>query len=277
MNIEMNTLTPELFLNLYVSVGWEPPCMEQVKAALQNTQYTSLAIPFTVYDLTSLTAEVELSVNGNMASRQTVDRAQQVWPYRADNASELALEISRGSVSRSIALTVTASAMEIEAETESLSLYLSGAGRSNTEENPAVWEYGSIAARFSGFNFTSYGWHLDEGNIPVLRVSGDATLTIPAQPFGGDFRTTGKTIEIEFASRDVMNHDTVHPAELAAWLKSTDQSAATGDNLPVNRTYEGVLYTQDTVQYRLAKFKSEFAQHFEKNAVLFITRLQSCS
>lgn len=172
-------------------------------------QYTTLAIPFTVYDPTNLTAEVELSVNGNVVSRQTVDRTQQIWSYRADNAGDLALEISCGSASRTIALTVTASEMEIEAETEGLSLYLSSAGRSNTEENPAVWEYDSIAARFSGFNFTSDGWQLDEDNIPVLRVSGDARLTIPVQPFGKDFRTTGKTIEIEFATRDVMNYDAV--------------------------------------------------------------------
>ena len=172
-------------------------------------QYTTLAIPFTVYDPANLTAEVELSVNGNVVSRQTVDRTQQIWSYRADNAGDLALEISCGSASRTIALTVTASEMEIEAETEGLSLYLSSAGRSNTEENPAVWEYDSIAARFSGFNFTSDGWQLDEDNIPVLRVSGDARLTIPVQPFGKDFRTTGKTIEIEFATRDVMNYDAV--------------------------------------------------------------------
>ena len=172
-------------------------------------QYTTLVIPFTVYDPANLTAEVELSVNGNVVSRQTVDRTQQIWSYRADSAGDLALEISCGSASRTIALTVTASEMEIEAETEGLSLYLSSAGRSNTEENPAVWEYGSIAARFSGFNFTSDGWQLDEDNIPVLRVSGDARLTIPVQPFGKDFRTTGKTIEIEFATRDVMNYDAV--------------------------------------------------------------------
>lgn len=172
-------------------------------------QYTTLVIPFTVYDPANLTAEVELSVNGSVVSRQTVDRTQQIWSYRADNAGDLALEISCGSASRTIALTVTASEMEIEAETEGLSLYLSSAGRSNTEENPGVWEYGDISAVFSGFNFTSDGWQLDEDNIPVLRVSGDATLTIPVQPFGKDFRTAGKTIEIEFATRDVMNYDAV--------------------------------------------------------------------
>ena len=183
-----------------------------IATSFQNetvAQYTTLAIPFTVYDPANLTAEVELSVNGNVVSRQTVDRTQQIWSYRADNAGGLALEISCGSASRTIALTVTASEMEIEAETEGLSLYLSSAGRSNTEENPGVWEYGDISAVFSGFNFTSDGWQLDEDNIPVLRVSGDARLTIPVQPFGKDFRTTGKTIEIEFATRDVMNYDAV--------------------------------------------------------------------
>ena len=183
-----------------------------IATSFQNgtvAQYTTLAIPFTVYDPANLTAEVELSVNGSVVSRQTVDRTQQIWSYRADSAGDLALEISCGSASRTIALTVTASEMEIEAETEGLSLYLSSAGRSNTEENPGVWEYGNISAVFSGFNFTSDGWQLDEDNIPVLRVSGDATLTIPVQPFGKDFRTTGKTIEIEFATRDVMNYDAV--------------------------------------------------------------------
>lgn len=171
------------------------------------SQYTTLAIPFTVYDPENLTAEVVLSVNGNVVSRQTVDRTQQVWSYRADTPGELALEISCGSAGRTISLTVTASGMEVEAETEGLSLHLSSAGRSNAEEIPGVWEYGSISAVFSGFNFTSDGWQLDEEQIPVLRISGDARLTIPVQPFGKDFRSTGKTIEIEFATRDVMDYD----------------------------------------------------------------------
>ena len=45
MDIKINTLTPELFLDLYKSVGWEPPCIEQVRTALRNTLAT-----FTCYD-----------------------------------------------------------------------------------------------------------------------------------------------------------------------------------------------------------------------------------
>lgn len=62
MNIEMNTLTPELFLNLYVSVGWEPPCMEQVKAALQNT-----LVSFTAYEGERAVGMVRLLGDGGMS------------------------------------------------------------------------------------------------------------------------------------------------------------------------------------------------------------------
>lgn len=45
MEIQINTLTPELFLELYNSVGWEPPKRAQVETALKNTLAS-----FTAYD-----------------------------------------------------------------------------------------------------------------------------------------------------------------------------------------------------------------------------------
>jgi len=36
MEIQVNTLTPELFLDLYTSVGWEPPCITQVKKGFRK-------------------------------------------------------------------------------------------------------------------------------------------------------------------------------------------------------------------------------------------------
>ena len=43
MEVQINTLTPELFLQLYTSVGWEPPGIEQVAQALENTVATFTA------------------------------------------------------------------------------------------------------------------------------------------------------------------------------------------------------------------------------------------
>ena len=43
LEIKRNILTAELFLELYTSVGWEPPCEAQVRAALQNSLATFAA------------------------------------------------------------------------------------------------------------------------------------------------------------------------------------------------------------------------------------------
>ena len=55
-------MTPELFLELYASVGWEPPCIEQVKTALSNTPAT-----FTAYDGKKAVGMVRLIGDGGMS------------------------------------------------------------------------------------------------------------------------------------------------------------------------------------------------------------------
>lgn len=172
-------------------------------------QYTTLHVNYTVYNPASLTAPVELYVNGKLISRQTVDRTQQVFTYRADETGELAIQIVSGDMSKTLKVNVEESDIEVEAETDQLKLYLSSVGRSNHEEAPGTWQYGEICAIFTGFNYTSDGWQRDEDGITVLRVSGDARVEIPYKPFASDFRTTGKTIELEFATRNVMDYDSV--------------------------------------------------------------------
>ena len=62
MRTEINTLTAELFLELYTSVGWEPPCIEQVKEALKNT-----IAAFTVFDDEKAVGMVRLIGDGGMS------------------------------------------------------------------------------------------------------------------------------------------------------------------------------------------------------------------
>lgn len=62
MKVEINTLTSELFLKLYSSVGWEPPCIEQVREALTNTIGT-----FTAYDNEQAVGMLRLIGDGGMS------------------------------------------------------------------------------------------------------------------------------------------------------------------------------------------------------------------
>ena len=172
-------------------------------------QYTTIHIGFSVYNPTSMNAEAVIKRNGTVISTQTVGRTKQDFACRMDTVGDFTFEISSGEVSRSFTLTVTESDIQVEAETDALALYLSSSGRSNTEENRSEWKSGMIAAQLSGFNYESDGWQKDERGITVLRVSGDARVQIPYLLFGEDYRTSGKTIELEFATRTVMNYDAV--------------------------------------------------------------------
>ena len=62
MVVKQNVLTPELFLKLYTSVGWEPPGIDQVRAALEHT-----AVTFTVFDSDSPIGMVRLIGDGGMS------------------------------------------------------------------------------------------------------------------------------------------------------------------------------------------------------------------
>lgn len=192
-----------------IVAGNNTPIITSNFTTVSAPQYTSLQIPFTVYTPDSLTSDVTIKANGQVVSQQTVDRTEQTFTYRADSYGTLTVQIASGAVTKALTVTITESSIDVEAETEDLELYLSSAGRSNAEANPGKWEYGQISASFANFNFTSDGWQKDSEGITVLRVGGAARLTIPFQPFGSDFRSTGKTIELEFATRDVLNYDAV--------------------------------------------------------------------
>lgn len=177
-------------------------------------QYVTFAIPYAVYDPQSLTATVSLHVNGTKLNTLTVDRTGQTWSYRPDDSGSLSLKIECTGVSgevtkKEFTINVTESQIGAEVTTEDLALYLSAYGRSNNEDNPGVWSYNDIDAQFINFNYKTDGWHTDSDGATAMRVTGDARLTIPYKMFASDFRTTGKTIEIEFATHDVLNYDAV--------------------------------------------------------------------
>ena len=224
-------------------------------------QFGSVAIPWRIYVPNSMTAEVVLSAPDLSEDKPlTVDRTVQTWAYRPDTVGSQELKITCGRVSETLTLNVAESEIDVEAETLNMSLHLSSYGRSNNEATPGVWTSGDISAEFTNFNFVSDGWINDEDGITALRVTGDARLEIPLKLFKEDFRGTGKTIEIEFATRNILNYDAVI---MSCWsndrgLKLTAQRAMlTSEQSSISTQYkedEHVRLTfvvQKSTDYRL--------------------------
>ena len=187
----------------------ETPIISSSFNMTEVTQYTAIPFTYTVYSPASMMSDIKLYLNGNQISEQTVDRTQQIYTYRATEVGTVTFKVECGEVSRTFTVTITESEIEVEAEEDSLMLYLTSSGRSNAETTKDVWKYGKIKAELSGFNYTSDGWQRDAEGTTVLRVAGDARVTIPYKIFETDFRAKGKTIEIEFATRMVMDYDAV--------------------------------------------------------------------
>ena len=58
-------------------------------------------------------------------------------------------------------------------------------------------------------------------------------------------------------------------SDVVKWVYSTDRTAATGEALGSPVTYGSTTYTNDTAEYRAAKFVNEFDQHFESKSTLY--------
>lgn len=202
----------ELYYDLVVvSASSNIPVIASPFRQASAVQYEMLSIPFTVYTPNSITSQVQLVANGTVVSEIAVGRTEQIWSYRCTAMGQLSLQIKSGAITKSFALTVEESEIDVHAETQDLALYLSAYGRSNGEATPEVWEDegNEISATLTGFDFVTNGWVRDPDGFTALRVNNGASVAIPYQPFARDFRLTGKTLEVEFAVRDVLDYDAV--------------------------------------------------------------------
>lgn len=174
-----------------------------------------LTVPYMVYDPTSENAAVMLSVikeDGAAYSVKnlTVDRTAQNWTVQDFPTGNITLKIICGSVSVSFPINVQKSTFTLEPISDGLTLEFSAEGRSNNEQNPESWSYNNMVALFDGFGWAGAdGWLDDSNGATMLRFLPGDTMTIPLKIFEDDCRSTGLTIEVEMATRDVRDYESV--------------------------------------------------------------------
>ena len=179
-----------------------------------------LSIPYIVYDPLATESTVSLDIHvledGEYklykTETRTVGRSIQYWNTRHYPLGNVKFTIKLRELSRSIDVEVEEYSLPISPSTNAIDLYLSSANRSNTELNPAIWEYTKtdgtvISTDFNNVNWSTSGWIADENGDSTLHLTGGSTAVIKYQPFGTDIRVLGKSLEFEFAVRDVNNRD----------------------------------------------------------------------
>lgn len=192
-----------------VTSGNNSPIITSQFSAISVNQFETINIPYRVYTPNAITTDISIYVNGVKQADLTVDRTEQIYVFRANTVGINSIKIKAGDVEKNISFNVIETSIDVTPVTDDLVLYLSADGRSNNEANKNQWSYNNISATLSNFNWVRDGWQQDSDGITVLRLEGDARVTIPYQIFGTDFKGSGKTIEIEFATRQVVNYSSV--------------------------------------------------------------------
>lgn len=198
-----------------VEDGNVSPMISSAYGVKNVKQGEQINIPYTVYDPTKLGSDIVLQIytmeNGTKKVYSetgiTVGREKQYWNTRRYPIGTVNFAIIYGDISKTHTIEVAENIIDVEPATNDLDAYLTSAGRSNKEANPAVWTDKDVTTTFNSFNWSSNGWIEDNNNEVALRLNGDANIKINEKPFDSDLRVYGKTIEMEFAIRDVNNRD----------------------------------------------------------------------
>lgn len=201
--IESNELVSQI---LFAEEGVMTPIVSSSFSKTEAIEGELLAIDYIIYDPAGTTATAYLQVNEEEPTIIQVDRIKHYWNIAKYPVGDVIFKIGCGDVSISLPVTVTKLEMDIEPVEDDLSLFLSAANRSNAELEDVreIWAYNDIVCELTNLNWVSNGWLNN-----TLKLTGESTGYIPLNIFGSDPKATGKTIEIEFATHNIKNYDSV--------------------------------------------------------------------
>lgn len=194
-------------------------------------QYISFNIPYYVYNdvLTQPRVYYYLEYQGVRTELETfaggilADRSLQKLPYRFDichldekgneitELNKYSLIIKCGITEKKFDITVTKSRINIVPVATALALHLDAQGRSNSEINRDTWidKASGVSCELTGFNWASNGWMSNLATSEsFLRLNAGAKVVVPYKILGGIPQNGGKTIELDFAARDIRDYDT---------------------------------------------------------------------
>ena len=190
--------------------GVTTPIISSVCTTTEITQGEQVLVNWLCYDPMNLTTEVTLTVYQNneiySQTNRTVDSTKQLWSLRDVPIGEVVLEISYGVVKRKHNIKVLENDINIMIKDTDLEFQLYAEGKSNEDSDRDVWENNGITTTLEYVNYESTGWVETESGT-ALRLFGKAKAKILSQPFADDARQYGKTIELDFAIRDINNRN----------------------------------------------------------------------
>lgn len=170
-------------------------------------QYVPYTLTFATYSPVSF-ASVDVSISLDKQLKGTIGSTNGTvnhFSIVSSTSGSKQLTLSSGEVSYTITTNIADTTTNLREIIEGLAFDFSAIGKSNNSSDRDKWNFGSYIGTFTGFNWNNTSGWIDG----ALRMNAGASFGINYAPLLGSPTTTGKTIEIEWASRNVTNDDAI--------------------------------------------------------------------
>ena len=176
-------------------------------AIYDMVQYSPYPLRFATYTATNAAeTAVDVKLGEDVVARVSSSNGieNNVVIYPSTDGGNV-VRIIAGDVEYNLVANITPTSMDIGEITNGLALNLTASGKSNNSPDKDTWTYGDYVGTLSGFAWNdASGWVNNR-----LEMSAGASVDINYAPLGNTPTNLGKTIEIEWATKNVSDDNAI--------------------------------------------------------------------
>ena len=209
-------------------------------ALYDAVQYIPYTLRFGTYTATNASSTdvhvyIDGELQGTVGAKNGVENEFTVVTKTAGNKS---LSLQSGGIRYDLAMVVSQTTMNLQEITQGLVLDFTALGKSNSTPDRDTWSGNGYTGTLTGFNWNSTsGWVNNR-----LEMSAGTTFALNLAPLAGNPTSTGRTIEIEWSTKNVTDDDEVicdlRDGNVGILITATKVSMTSADGVTVETEYK---------------------------------------